>query len=176
MSPEYAADGLFSVKSDVFSFGVLVMEIVSGKKNRGFFHQDHLHNLLGHVSYDETVVKILNFIGVENKSCLLISFQAWRLYKEGKSLELMDVSVGNSWCESEVLRSIQVGLLCSQQHLEDRPYMSSVVTMLDGDGAVPQPKQPGFFTDKSVHEVECSPSRSAQYSINEATFTELDAR
>ncbi|KAK2969388.1 hypothetical protein RJ640_001303 [Escallonia rubra] len=50
MSPEYAVDGLFSVKSDVFSFGVMVLEIVCGKRNRGFFHPDHHHNLLGHVS------------------------------------------------------------------------------------------------------------------------------
>lgn len=50
MSPEYAIDGLFSVKSDVFSFGVLVLEIVSGMKNRGFYHPDHDFNLLGHVS------------------------------------------------------------------------------------------------------------------------------
>ena len=50
MSPEYAVDGMFSVKSDVFSFGVMVLEIVSGKKNRGFSHQDHNLNLLGHVS------------------------------------------------------------------------------------------------------------------------------
>ena len=50
MSPEYAIDGLFSVKSDVFSFGVLVLEIVSGKRNRGFYHADHRHNLIGHVS------------------------------------------------------------------------------------------------------------------------------
>jgi serine/threonine protein kinase len=51
MSPEYALDGHFSVKSDVFSFGVLVLEIVSGKKNRGFCHPDQNLNLLGHVSF-----------------------------------------------------------------------------------------------------------------------------
>lgn len=50
MSPEYAINGLFSVKSDVFSFGVLVLEIVSGKSNRKFHHPDHSFNLLGHVS------------------------------------------------------------------------------------------------------------------------------
>lgn len=50
MAPEYAVDGIFSVKSDVFSFGVLVLEILSGKKNRGFYHPDHDLNLLGHVS------------------------------------------------------------------------------------------------------------------------------
>ena len=49
ISPEYAVDGLFSIKSDVFSFGVIVLEIVSGRKNRGFYHADHTHNLLGHV-------------------------------------------------------------------------------------------------------------------------------
>lgn len=53
MSPEYAIDGLFSLKSDVFSFGVLVLEIVSGKKNRGFYHPDHDYNLLGHVSSEQ---------------------------------------------------------------------------------------------------------------------------
>lgn len=50
MAPEYAIDGKFSVKSDVFSLGVLLLEIISGKKNRGFVHPDHHHHLLGHVS------------------------------------------------------------------------------------------------------------------------------
>ena len=50
MAPEYAIDGLFSVKSDVFSFGVLLLEILSGKKNRGFFHPSDGLNLVKHVS------------------------------------------------------------------------------------------------------------------------------
>ncbi|GJT51193.1 G-type lectin S-receptor-like serine/threonine-protein kinase isoform X1 [Tanacetum coccineum] len=49
ISPEYAVHGRFSVKSDVFSFGVMVLEIVSGMKNRDFCHEDHRDNLLGHV-------------------------------------------------------------------------------------------------------------------------------
>ena len=49
MSPEYALQGLFSVKSDVFSFGVLLLETLSSKKNIGFYNTDSF-NLLGHVS------------------------------------------------------------------------------------------------------------------------------
>lgn len=49
MAPEYALEGHFSIKTDVFSFGVLLLEIVSGKKNTGFYNTDSL-NLLGHVS------------------------------------------------------------------------------------------------------------------------------
>ena len=52
MSPEYAIDGLYSTKSDVFSFGVLVLEIVSGKRNRGFYNPNYYINLLGHVSIE----------------------------------------------------------------------------------------------------------------------------
>ena len=49
MPPEYAVHGHFSMKSDVFSFGVMVLEIVSGKKNRDFSDPEHFLNLLGHV-------------------------------------------------------------------------------------------------------------------------------
>ena len=50
MPPEYVLHGHYSVKSDVFSFGVIVLEIVSGKKNRGFSDPEQYHNLVGHVS------------------------------------------------------------------------------------------------------------------------------
>lgn len=48
MPQEYTVDGHFSIKSDVFSFGVLVLVIISGRKKRGFFHPEHDLNLLGH--------------------------------------------------------------------------------------------------------------------------------
>lgn len=50
MSPEYALDGKFSIKSDVFSFGVVMLEIISGRKNTGFYNPKEVLNLLGYVS------------------------------------------------------------------------------------------------------------------------------
>ncbi|GFQ05759.1 putative serine/threonine-protein kinase receptor [Phtheirospermum japonicum] len=150
MSPEYAVDGLFSVKSDVFSFGVLVLEIVSGKRNRGFSHRDHNLNLLGH---------------------------AWMLYKEGRSSELIGFNLEKPCYLSEALRSIQVGLLCVQQCPEDRPNMSSVVMMLVNDGVLPQSKQPGFFTGRDIiPNAETSVSSNATISTNEMSVTLLEPR
>ncbi|CAI9273436.1 unnamed protein product [Lactuca saligna] len=143
ISPEYALHGRFSVKSDVFSFGVLVLEIVSGKKNREFSHEDLNDNLLGH---------------------------AWRLYTEGKYLELMSPSLHNSCIISEVKRSIHVGLLCVQNHAQDRPTMSSVVMMLGGDGSLPPPRQPAFFAE------EGSRKHYTFSKVDEATITLLVPR
>ncbi|KAL4576438.1 hypothetical protein LXL04_012531 [Taraxacum kok-saghyz] len=123
ISPEYALHGRFSVKSDVFSFGVLVLEIVSGKKNREFSHEDHTDTIFGH---------------------------AWRLYTEGNCIDLMSLSLRDSCVISEVKRSIHIGLLCVQNHAQDRPNMSSVVMMLGGDGPLPPPKQPAFFDKKDT--------------------------
>ena len=53
MSPEYAYKEIYSIKSDVFSFGVLLLEILSGKRNSGFHKSEDFINLLGYVSASE---------------------------------------------------------------------------------------------------------------------------
>ncbi|KAK9092242.1 hypothetical protein Syun_027153 [Stephania yunnanensis] len=91
MSPEYAMDGLFSAKSDVFSFGVLLLEIISGKKNTGFYCEDPSMNLIKH---------------------------AWKLWRDGTPLELVDHAMGASFPEQEVVKFIQVGILCVQENAD----------------------------------------------------------
>ncbi|KAF8409413.1 hypothetical protein HHK36_005489 [Tetracentron sinense] len=151
MSPEYAMDGLFSVKSDVFSFGVLVLEIISGKKNKGFYCSDNQLNLLGHV---------------------------WRLWTEGRAVSLLDSSIADSCPTFEVLRCIQVGLLCVQESAEDRPTISSVILMLSSDNAIlPQPKKPGFCLGTIPIKTKSSSSKQESSStVNQVTVTMLEAR
>ncbi|KAL1817373.1 hypothetical protein ACET3Z_019947 [Daucus carota] len=141
MPPEYAIDGIFSTKSDVYSFGVLVIEIISGKKNRSFVHPDHSLNLLGH---------------------------AWTSYKEDKLSGLVDEAISESCNHAEVFRVIQIGLLCVQQHPADRPSMSHVVLMLSSNIALPHPKQPGFFMERTFHDPDSS--------SNQLTITVLEPR
>ncbi|KAL2327817.1 hypothetical protein Fmac_021244 [Flemingia macrophylla] len=145
MSPEYAARGHFSIKSDVFSYGVIVLEILSGKRNREFSNPKHYNNLLGH---------------------------AWTLWTEDRALELLDEVLGEQFIPSEVIRCIQVGLLCVQQRPEDRPDMSLVVLMLNGDKLLPKPKVPGFYTEIEVtSEANSSSTNHNLGSINELSIT-----
>ena len=75
--------------------------------------------------------------------------QAWNLWKEGKGLELMDSTLSESCSPEEVMRCIHVGLLCVQEHVNDRPSMSNAVFMLGGETARPVPKQPAFTLEGS---------------------------
>ncbi|KAL0301123.1 UNVERIFIED_CONTAM: Receptor-like serine/threonine-protein kinase SD1-6 [Sesamum radiatum] len=150
MAPEYAMNGKFSVKSDIFSMGVVLLEIVSGKKNRGFDHCTHCHSLLEH---------------------------AWFVWKEHKTLELMDECLNDTFVESEVKRCVQVGLLCVQKYAEDRPVMPSVLSMLGTEGAIlPEPKEPGFLIERSSSSVRSCTSASSNYEKETMSITDLAAR
>ncbi|KAK9102005.1 hypothetical protein Sjap_019259 [Stephania japonica] len=151
MSPEYAAHMLFLMKSDIFSFGLLILEIVSDKQNKGFYYRGGDFNLLGH---------------------------AWNLWNEEKTLELVDgvMVMEDELSRCEVLRCIQVGLLCVQQRPDDRPTMPSVVMMLGSDTTnLPQPKHLDFYYDKSC--TDEGPSSSEKFSYgNKVSFTQVEGR
>ncbi|GMN49791.1 hypothetical protein TIFTF001_018952 [Ficus carica] len=124
MAPEYAMEGVFSTKSDVFSFGVILLEIISGKRNGSSFHVE--------------------------KSVTLIRY-AWQLWKEGKELEFVDTLMTETCPVGEVIRCIHIGLLCVQEDPEDRPTMSSVVVLLEsGQVSLPQPSQPAFCVPRVI--------------------------
>ncbi|KAK9084988.1 hypothetical protein Sjap_025399 [Stephania japonica] len=146
MSPEYAMDGLFSIKSDVFSFGVLLLEIISGKKNSSFYQEDPSMNLIKHT---------------------------WELWKDGRILELVDPAIGNSF-PKEVVRFIQVGILCVQEKAKDRPTMSDVIFMLRNETPIPSLKQPAFVLTSSSNSANASAGPDP--SLNEMTTTIVEGR
>ncbi|XP_059656979.1 G-type lectin S-receptor-like serine/threonine-protein kinase CES101 [Cornus florida] len=149
MSPEYAMQDLFSIKSDVFSFGVLLLEIVSGKKNTIFHHNDSLH-LLGY---------------------------AWELHSADRGMELMDPILGNAASATTFLRYINIGLLCVQGNAQDRPTISDVVSMLSNEYSVlPLTKEPAFFTCRSVMNTNPSLSNVENCSVNNVTLSIIEAR
>ncbi|XP_019054724.1 PREDICTED: G-type lectin S-receptor-like serine/threonine-protein kinase At4g03230 isoform X1 [Nelumbo nucifera] len=145
MSPEYALDGFFSIKSDVFSFGVVLLEIISGKKNTGFYQTDKSLSLLGY---------------------------AWKLWQEDKALDLMDRSLRESCNTCEVMKCINVGLLCVQEEADDRPTMSNVVFMLGRETAtLAIPKQPAFIVKRVLSSSTSSSSSRRQTSSNNQQIT-----
>ncbi|PON41048.1 Cysteine rich receptor like kinase [Parasponia andersonii] len=125
IAPEYAMGGVFSIKSDVFSFGVILLEIISGKKNSGSYLTEYGHTLLSY---------------------------AWRSWKDGQEVEFVDPWLMESSPPHEVLRCLHIGLLCVQEDPEDRPKMSEVVVSLRGSESVSlsEPKQPAFALGRLV--------------------------
>ncbi|KAJ9563773.1 hypothetical protein OSB04_008933 [Centaurea solstitialis] len=118
MAPEYVMHGNLSVKVDVYSFGVVVLELISGHKNSTFNLDPACQNLLD---------------------------WAYKLYKKGKSLEILEPSLASSANLDQVSACIQIGLLCTQSDPHQRPTMRRVVVMLTRkSGALDEPSRPGF--------------------------------
>ncbi|KAI3909861.1 hypothetical protein MKW92_048516, partial [Papaver armeniacum] len=120
MAPEYIMHGKFSVKSDVFSFGVLILEIVSGQKNSSFYKTDIARDLLSY---------------------------AWRHWNNGSAIQILDPTLKDTCSINEVQRCIHVGLLCVQENVADRPLMPSIVLMLNSYSAINPdlPSAPAFW-------------------------------
>ncbi|GJN18705.1 hypothetical protein PR202_gb05896 [Eleusine coracana subsp. coracana] len=129
MAPEYAYEGFFSSKSDVFSFGVLLLEI------------------------------------------------AWLLWKEGKWHELVDTSLAVEKSASELIKCINIALLCVQENANDRPTMSDVTRMLDTEGtSLPQPKHPAYYNVEETNLQDAIDAGFELQSINGVTITTQEAR
>ncbi|KAG0557513.1 hypothetical protein KC19_11G136600 [Ceratodon purpureus] len=107
LAPEYASLGQLSEKVDVFSFGVLCLEVLSGRRN-----------IEESVPLDE----------------VYLSKWAWKLHAEGKLMDLVDPIMNLQDDEkADVQRLFNIALLCSQDSAEERPTMARVVAMLQHD-------------------------------------------
>ncbi|KAL6637164.1 hypothetical protein ACP70R_024736 [Stipagrostis hirtigluma subsp. patula] len=122
MAPEYAVLGHLSMKLDVYSFGVLVLEIVTGRKNTDTCFESEAE-----------------------ESSTMLSY-VWDHWLKGTPLETVDPSLDRLQApESEVLKCIHLGLLCVQENPADRPAMLDVLVMLYGQASsFAAPSKPAF--------------------------------
>lgn len=119
MAPEYIMHGNLSIKADVYSFGVVVLELISGQKNMMFNLDPECQNLLD---------------------------WAYKMYKKGKGLEILESILASSADPDQVATCIKLGLLCTQFDHHLRPTMSRVVLMLTRKpGTLEEPIQPGYL-------------------------------
>ncbi|XP_026391103.1 uncharacterized protein LOC113286718 isoform X4 [Papaver somniferum] len=146
MSPEYIIGGTFSEKSDVFSFGVLILEIVSGKRNNSFFNPEQPLNLLLHT---------------------------WRLWNEEKWSEVVDETLCDLYSPLEVKKCVHIGLLCVQNRAIDRPTMAEVDLMLSSETDRPSPREPPYTFSSSSERQNSDPNLCSSNSI---TITEVQGR
>ncbi|XP_024035672.1 receptor-like serine/threonine-protein kinase SD1-6 [Citrus clementina] len=149
--PEYASKGVYSTKSDVLSFGVLLLQIISGKR---------LSMLCG-----------IN----ENLSILEHDYELW---KGGKGVEFVDSSLDDTNSPYKLMRCLEIALLCVQENPNDRPSMLQVSSMLKNETTnTNTPKKPAF--SKPVDEIGIellSTTQLEKCSANDVSFSEVVAR
>ncbi|KAI3524187.1 hypothetical protein L1887_02839 [Cichorium endivia] len=122
-APEYAIKGELSEKADIYSFGVLVLEIISCRQ-----HTD---------------------LSLPSEMQYLPEY-AWKLYARSKMVDLIDPRMRNGgFVEKDVMKTIHVALLCLQPQANVRPPMSEIVAILTWKGKmVKAPMKPAFFDGK----------------------------
>ncbi|TKW26580.1 hypothetical protein SEVIR_3G199400v4 [Setaria viridis] len=153
MSPEYALHGIFSAKSDVFSYGVLVLEIVTGRRNTFTHASGPSEDLLTYV---------------------------WRHWSRGSVQPLLEGCPGEGRRPQEMLRCIHVGLLCVQEDPQLRPSMASVVVMLNSRSiTLPAPAAPAYAVPGRADAqgtVRNNTVGSREHSINDVSVSDLEPR
>ncbi|KAL6563239.1 hypothetical protein OROHE_005826 [Orobanche hederae] len=121
LAPEYALRGHLTEKADTFSFGVVALEIISGRSNSDS-------------SLEDDRIYLLDW--------------AWNLHESNRQVELVDPSLDDDAIEEEARRIMGVALLCTQGTPGLRPAMSRVVSMICGDIEVPAvTTRPSYLTD-----------------------------
>ncbi|KAK7395392.1 hypothetical protein VNO78_15949 [Psophocarpus tetragonolobus] len=150
MSPEYAMQGLFSEKSDVFSFGVLLLEIVSGRRNSSFYADENSLTLLG---------------------------LAWIKWREDNISSLIDPGIYDPSHRNYIFRCMHIGLLCVQEFAADRPTMSVVISMLNSEIVdLPPPRKPAFILRQNMLSSVSSVRSKALNSHNFVSITDIQGR
>ncbi|KAL2324345.1 hypothetical protein Fmac_023403 [Flemingia macrophylla] len=150
MSPEYAMHGQFSVKSDVFSFGVMVLEIVNGKRKGCSSRSKRIDDIRRH---------------------------AWMKWTEETPLELLDPNIKGPYSREEVIKCIHIGLLCVQEDPNDRPTMATVVFYLNSPSVnLPLPHEPGYFKYNRDSKATNKEFDNVSDSINEISLTKFYPR
>ncbi|XP_042377171.1 G-type lectin S-receptor-like serine/threonine-protein kinase SD1-1 [Zingiber officinale] len=125
MAPEYVIHGLFSVKSDVYSYGVLVLEILIGRKNNGYQGSEYPIELVTHV--------------------------VWCHWIQGSALQVVDQYLVEQCQAQQILRCIHIALLCVQDDPIQRPTMANVVLMLNNHFVdLPSPLAPAFLNNCNI--------------------------
>lgn len=111
LAPEWITNNPISEKSDVFSFGMVLLEIIGGRKN-----------------YDPK----------ESPEKAHFPSYALKMLEEGKAQEIVDARMEVEASDERVITSIKVALWCIQDDMNLRPPMTKVVQMLEGLCDVPQ--------------------------------------
>ncbi|CAH8383331.1 unnamed protein product [Eruca vesicaria subsp. sativa] len=126
MSPEYVMRGHFFMKCDVYRFGVMLLEIISGKRNSIFYRiDDSASNLVTHT---------------------------WRLWRNGSPLELLDPTLEENFESDEVIKCIHIAFLCVQENPADLPIFPEIIFMVTrSKTTLSVPQAPGFFFS-SMHD------------------------
>ncbi|TYJ30531.1 hypothetical protein E1A91_A06G136600v1 [Gossypium mustelinum] len=176
LAPEYALGGQLTMKADVYSFGVLVLEIISGRSSSKTNWGGTMKLLLEWVFVYFCLRELYSFL-----LSIRALHYAWQLHEEGKLIEIVDPELGE-FPEEEVLRYMKIAFFCTQAAANRRPLMSQVIEMLGRNVRLNEKElmAPGFFQDgeasSSKKSLESSAATSYQMSSVPVTITEVIPR